>query len=86
MRCDCWLIAESQRRWLCEQRLTEVLLFVCCHNYDFSLFWTCRLSFVCCHSYNFSPWDVDNDHKPVHVLFMFRDLFSPMRYVWLRGL
>nr|KAG5705883.1 hypothetical protein BaRGS_030773 [Batillaria attramentaria] len=30
--------------------------------------------------YTFSPWDVDNDHKPVHVLYMFRDLFSPMRY------
>ncbi|KAK7101205.1 probable 3',5'-cyclic phosphodiesterase pde-5 [Littorina saxatilis] len=30
--------------------------------------------------YHFSPWDVENDHKPMHVLFMFRDLFSPMRY------
>ncbi|XP_076463269.1 putative 3',5'-cyclic phosphodiesterase pde-5 isoform X2 [Babylonia areolata] len=29
--------------------------------------------------YTFSPWDVDSDHKPLHVLFMFRDLFSPMR-------
>ncbi|KAL8606518.1 hypothetical protein ACOMHN_037749 [Nucella lapillus] len=29
--------------------------------------------------YTFSPWDVDTDHKPLHVLFMLRDLFSPMR-------
>ncbi|XP_076440907.1 putative 3',5'-cyclic phosphodiesterase pde-5 isoform X2 [Babylonia areolata] len=30
--------------------------------------------------YKFSPWGVDSDQKPLYVLFMFRDLFSQMRY------
>ncbi|XP_046544884.1 probable 3',5'-cyclic phosphodiesterase pde-5 [Haliotis rubra] len=31
-------------------------------------------------SYTYSPWGVDNDEKPVYVLFMFKDLFGTMRF------
>ncbi|KAL8582930.1 hypothetical protein ACOMHN_006474 [Nucella lapillus] len=30
--------------------------------------------------YKFSPWSVESEQKPLYVLFMFRDLFSQMRY------
>ncbi|XP_067679521.1 probable 3',5'-cyclic phosphodiesterase pde-5 isoform X2 [Haliotis asinina] len=31
-------------------------------------------------SYTYSPWGVDNDEKPVYVLYMFKDLFGTMRF------
>ena len=35
----------------------------------------------CCCSFNFSPWTVSNDDKPLYVLYMFKEIFSPMRFV-----
>ena len=30
-------------------------------------------------SYDFSPWSVSNEEKPLHVIYMFQDLFRMHR-------